>query len=133
MISQISDINSEEESFHSNPSFSSLNSTITSNIHTRRTAATATAAAYTKKLVPMSRAWVSGRESLSASKLSKTTSSLDTSNFYDEIRRFECCPNNIGSLRVPMEGFIFRDDKPATYQKILPSGKKESSAAKGCI
>ena len=66
MISQISDINSEEESFHSNPSSSSLNSTIASNIRTPRTAATATAAAYTKKLVPMSRAWVSGRESLSA-------------------------------------------------------------------
>ena len=34
----------------------------------------------------MSRAWVSGRESLSASKLSKTTSSPDTSNFYDEMQ-----------------------------------------------
>ena len=78
MISQISDINNEEESFHSNPSSSSFTSTITSNIRTRRTAATATAAAYTKKLVPMSRAWVSGRESLSATKLSKLTSSTDT-------------------------------------------------------
>ena len=67
VISQVSDINSEEESFYSNPS-SSLNSAITSNTRSRRTAATATAAAYTdKKLVPMSKAWVSGRENLSAS------------------------------------------------------------------
>ena len=50
VISQISDINSEEESFHSNPSSSSFTSTITSNMRTRRTAATATAAAYTKKI-----------------------------------------------------------------------------------
>ena len=70
VISQVSDINSEEESFYSNPSSSSLNSAITSNTRSRRTAATATAAAYTdKKLVPMSKAWVSGRENLSASTL----------------------------------------------------------------
>ena len=54
VISQVSDINSEEESFYSNPSSSSLNSAITSNTRSRRTAATATA--YTdKKLVPMSK------------------------------------------------------------------------------
>ena len=70
VISQVSDINSEEESFYSNPSSSSLNSAITSNTRSRRTAATATAAACTdKKLVPMSKAWVSGRENLSASTL----------------------------------------------------------------
>ena len=66
VISQVSDINSEEESFYSNPS-SSLNSAITSNTRSRRTAATATAAYTDKKLVPMSKAWVSGRENLSAS------------------------------------------------------------------
>ena len=70
MISQVSVINSEEESFYSNPSSSSLNSAITSNTRSRRTVATATAAAYTdKKLVPMSKAWVSGRENLIASTL----------------------------------------------------------------
>ena len=86
VISKISDINDEEESFCSNPSSSSFTSTILSSICTRRTAATAAAAAYTNKLVPMSRAWVSGRERLNANKSSKPTSSLDNSNLYDEIQ-----------------------------------------------
>ena len=47
MISKISDINDEEESFCSNPSSSSFTSTILSGICTRLTAATAAAAAYT--------------------------------------------------------------------------------------
>ena len=86
MVSQISDISEEDESFCSNPSSSSFNSTIPSSICTRRTAATAAAAAYTNKLLPMSRAWVWGRESLNANKSSKPTSSLDNSNLYDEIQ-----------------------------------------------
>ena len=52
MISKISDINDEEESFCSNPSSSSFTSTIPFSICTRRTAATAAAAAYTNKFSP---------------------------------------------------------------------------------
>ena len=86
MISNISDINEEEQNFCSNPSSSSFTSTILSGICTRLTAATAAAAAYTNKLLPMSRAWVCGRESLNTNKSSKPTSSLDNSNLYDEIQ-----------------------------------------------
>ena len=61
-------INIEVGSFYSNPSFSSLNFAIISSTCSRRTAATSTAAAYTdKKLVPLSKVWVSRRKNLSAS------------------------------------------------------------------